>query len=68
MNIISLTDLKKALYKEKPFARFISETPENKIYQTELSDGRVISFKIPLEEAITFNSSEPSQLLIRWLV
>ncbi|GEM_PF-2766202 len=66
-------EIKKALYKEKPVAKVIFGEVYNgelyHYYEAETSIGTA-TFKIPNSDMgdKIFNSNEPAQLLIRWLV
>lgn len=64
---MNLTEIKKALYKEKPVAEKLYNEDNNVIYGCDTSLGRVL-FSIPCNEATGFNKSEPAQLLIRWII
>lgn len=67
--------IKKALYKEKPIAKFIKHishpilrSVESAQYEAETSLGKV-TFIIPVKDwPIELKHEEPAQLLIRWLV
>jgi len=66
---MKLTEIKKALYKEKPIAIKLSETNDQCLYKTVLSNSERILFWIPNSEMgeEKFNDHEPAQLLIRWI-
>jgi hypothetical protein len=66
------TEIKKALYKEKPTAKrgIVSSVVYNtNVYRTTLADGTDVKFSIPDSEwnSDTFQDEMPAQLLIRWL-
>lgn len=63
----SKNDIKKALYKEKPTAIIKSVTGRFVYYEAVLSEIGPVTFAVPIKEAENFDSSEPAQLLIRWL-
>lgn len=60
------TEIKKALYKEKPKAVRLSTASGFAWYEAKLESGKV-HFKVPEHEAISFSHVEPAQLLIRWM-
>ena len=70
---MTTTEVKKALYKQKPIANYVGYEDESLIYEASLNDGTVIHFEIPYEESRTedniaiFQKEEPAQLLIRWI-
>lgn len=75
---MTLNEIKKALYKEKPIAfkarmKAQDKLPEQfrgfDIYIATLSTGAIVEFKIPLSELPDggFGDKESAQLLIRWL-
>ena len=67
-----LTEIKKALYKEKPTAERVNDMgvekngTSNTLYLTKSSLGRHW-FVIPNKEAENFKQQEKVQLLIKWL-
>lgn len=64
------TEIKKALYKEKPKAFFNGITEDSvHEYQAWLENGNLITFKVPRSEMgeTPFKDVEDAQLLIRWL-
>lgn len=62
------TEIKKALYREKPTAFYLKKSKEFAEYRAEISEPEdSVYFKIPLEEASNFDNEIPAQLLIRWL-
>ena len=69
------TEIKKALYKQKPIAKRIliqrdKMNIEVHTYRTAVSIGGImvaITFKIPENEAKEFETEMEAQLLIRWL-
>lgn len=67
---MTLTEIKKALYKEKPMAEFICAKKERLFYGTILQDNFTILFEIPFSDIgdATFVSQMSAQLLIRYIV
>lgn len=63
----SISNVKKALYKEKPVAKQVAGDVEFKYYRANLSDGTLVGFKVPQEESQDFAQEMEAQLLIRWL-
>lgn len=61
-------EIKKALYKEKPTAKKGSKSSMYQYYDTKLSTGMYVQFRVPLLEVGSLSDTEPAQLLIRWLV
>ncbi len=63
------TEIKKALYKEKPEARLLHINENGAHYETSLEDGSVIYFIVPTSEmGITpFYSTMDAKSLNRWL-
>lgn len=61
-------EIKKVLYKEKPIAYMIINTPDVATYIANTSIG-AIHFKIPKSDAIGANLKEnmEGQFLIRWI-
>lgn len=58
---------KKSLYKEKPVAKRVPCGCKDVIkYEATISTGKVL-FRVPLDEAASFEETMPAQLLIRWL-
>ena len=68
------TEIKKALYKEKPVANKVADAMGYDLYVAVLSTGENVEFKVPNNEIkdsegnIIIKEQEPAQLLIRWLV
>lgn len=71
------TEIKKALYKQKPVAERGYDEGNHTIYSAEVvidNTEEEVKFKIPNEELkdeegnLIFGEEEPAQLLIRWLV
>ncbi len=60
------TEIKKALYREKPEAVRLSTAGGFAWYEAKLSNQKV-TFKVPENEAFGFGHIEPAQLLIRWI-
>lgn len=68
--MITLTEIKKLLYKEKPIANYRGSDETYSFYTTDLIvEGRVkeLNFKIPHDENEDFDNEIPAQLLIRWI-
>ena len=63
----SINDIKKALYREKPIATNKFNLGGFVYYEAVLSEIGTVTFAVPNKEADNFGSSEPAQLLIRWL-
>lgn len=63
---MTTTEIKKALYKDKPTANRLSTAGGFVWYEAKL-DNKKVTFKIPEKEAAGFNQTEPAQLLIRWI-
>lgn len=71
------SEIKKALYKEKPIAKItgLYRDGGSKDYETTLSTGEVVKFYVPIQEQRgstgilpEFQVNEiPAQLLIRWI-
>jgi len=66
---MELNEIKKALYKEKPLAKVITETNEHKGYVCGLENGATVYFHVPLSEMgeNEFDDEISAQLLIRWI-
>lgn len=67
---MTLSDIKKWLYKSKPTATRFAYNGKEIFYDCILSDidnDYQVFFIIPDEEAFGFSTTEPAQLLIRWL-
>lgn len=66
---MELTEIKKALYKEKPTAIKLAQVDNTSLYKTVLNNGETITFSVPHEEMgeNKFSDNEPAQLLIRWI-
>lgn len=64
------TEIKKALYKEKPTARIHEKHKYHWHYCAHLKNGGVVDFHVPISEMgdLHFGDAEQSQLLIRWLM
>lgn len=62
-------EIKKALYKEKPYAKIHGVTKAGIRYEAEVS-GTKVSFLVPLSDIgdASFLRLEPAQLLIRYLI
>lgn len=63
---MNTTEIKKALYKEKPIANRLSTAGGFVWYEAKL-ESRKVTFKVPEHEAAGFGQTEPAQLLIRWI-
>jgi len=65
---MTLNELKKVLYKEKPTAFLHNTNDGEKTYIAEVSDGKSVFFRIPKSEVTDeFKDEVPAQLLIRWI-
>lgn len=63
----AFNEKKKALYKEKPVAKRVPCNCKDVVkYEATTSTGKVL-FRVPLDEAASFEETMPAQLLIRWL-
>ncbi len=62
-------EIKKALYREKPIARFIMIRQGNAYYCTTLKDGSTIPFIIPITDMgdADFSARMDAKLLNRWI-
>lgn len=62
-------EIKKALYKEKPEANFISATKDGLIYRTMVG-GEGVTFLIPLNDmsSAIFTRIVEAHLMIRWII
>jgi hypothetical protein len=67
---MTINEIKKALYKEKPKAKLMFITDTDYHYQTTLEDGYGIVFTVPIVDMgeTLFKNEEPAQLLIRYIV
>jgi len=67
---MTLTEIKKALYKQKPVAGITSVSKEGIIYVTELEGKILVPFCVPLSDIgdALFTVEIESQLLIRYIV
>lgn len=67
---MNATEIKKALYKERPIAhrQYYPDDKYYYYYQATTSTGE-IDFRVPINEMgeKTFDNKLPAQLLIRWL-
>lgn len=66
---MTTTEIKKALYKEKPMAEVTNfdAFSDRYIYKATLKNKEVITFEIPRIEGKDFKDEMEAQLLIRWL-
>lgn len=67
---MELNEIKKALYREKPFAYRQSDIMEDVWeFHAWLEDRTLLKFKVPVSDMgeKKFNNMEPAQLLIRWI-
>jgi len=64
---MNTTEIKKALYKQKPTAVRTNYQGGYVHYVTQLEDASIVNFEIPNQEA-GFGNEVPAQLLIRWIV
>lgn len=62
-------EIKKALYKQKPIAKKISEEDGNYVYKTRLNDGTGLDFIVPIKDMgdANFEEEMEAKYLIRWL-
>jgi len=76
MSVVSSTELKKALYKEKPVAKQtgLYRDGGSKDYEAETTLG-IVKFHVPIrdqqaseEGPALFAKEMPAQLLIRWMI
>lgn len=68
---MKINDVKKALYKEKPIAKFDNVTKSGIMYYTVLKENlRTVLFIVPLTDIGDgiFNDEMEGQLLIRYIV
>lgn len=67
--MVTLNEIKKLLYKQKPIAHRLHSTLEKFEYFCKLDDGTRIYFSVPVPEmgGIVFQEQEPAQHLIRWI-
>ena len=67
--IMTPTELKKYLYRNKPTARKVGGTPSVYLYHADVDQSYVV-FRVPVAEMgeNPFEDEIPAQLLIRWLV
>lgn len=67
---MEINDIKKALYKEKHIAFNSYKDNVSYCYTTELNNGVVVDFKVPIKEMgeKPFDDEIPAQLLIRWIL
>ncbi len=67
---MTLTEIKKALYKEKPIATLTTKDEQEYRYVTLLeSINDFIAFRVPTKDMgdHRFKDDEPAHLLIRWI-
>jgi len=64
-----LNEIKKALYKERPFARIHEKHAYHWHYCAHLSSLGVVDFHVPISDMgdMPFNDTEQAQLLIRYI-
>lgn len=67
---MTITEIKKELYKLNPYAHFISAKKGNLYYEYINEDNMVILFKIPFDDMgdAAFGKIERAKLLIRYIV
>lgn len=67
---MELNEIKKALYKEKPIALFISASNASLTYGCYIKDVYQVYFYIPHSDIgdAKFGAEMPAQQLIRWIV
>lgn len=65
---MNLTEIKKALYKEKPIATLKERTKAGLHYEAVCTEG-IVEFVIPYDEVgeDLFTGTMEAQLLIRWI-
>jgi hypothetical protein len=63
------TEIKKALYREKPMATRYNKTVTNYYYVANLKSGFKVYFTVPTKDMgeLPFGETEQAQLLIRYL-
>lgn len=66
---MTLTEIKKELYKQNPEAKLLFIRKGNAWYNCDLKDGKVIHFKVPVDDMgdADFYSSMDSKLLVRYI-
>jgi len=66
---MNLTEIKKALYKEKPIANCIHKGNYHFKYRCRLEDNTKINFSVPVADMgdLPFGNQEQGQLLIRYI-
>lgn len=66
---LTLTDIKKTLYKTKPMATCFADNGKECLYDVIINDEYQVFFTVPISEMglSKFNKKEPAQLLIRWI-
>lgn len=64
------TEIKKALYKEKPLARLDFIRIGTAYYNTTLENGTVVNFEVPVTDMgeADFTTTMEGKLLQRWIV
>lgn len=71
LKTMTLNDVKKALYREKPIAKTeVIDGYGNLTLSAKLQSGKAIKFYIPCEESMSIQgdlNNMPAQLLIRWI-
>ena len=67
---MTINEIKKELYRQKPIAKRTAEYPAFHSYQAELEDSKLVIFDVPLDEMgdTIFEEEMPAQLLIRWMI
>jgi len=67
---MDLNEIKKTLYKEKPFATFSHIRKGSAFYSTKLEIGEIITFEIPIIDMgdADFFPIMDAKLLIRWIL
>lgn len=67
---LSLNEVKKELYMEKPVARLINtDRAKTKTYQCKICTGQLVTFSVPFTDGSgDFDDEMPAQLLIKWIV
>jgi len=67
---MTLTEIKKELYKQKPIAKLRYVRKDIIYYETTINDNKTIIFAVPVNDIgdADFTSEMDAKLLIRWIV
>jgi hypothetical protein len=67
---MSLNEIKKSLYKEKPKADFVRIKKGKAYYAAVINQSQYIGFEVPVEDMgdAEFCDTMDAQLLIRWIM